>query len=312
MSVTPYYASLIDANDPDDPILRQILPLNSECCEDPNGYGLDPLAEAEHSPIPGMIHRYPDRVVLLTSGFCATLCRFCMRKRAWSSEEKEPAFDLDAVIRYLENHEEVSDVILSGGDPLFLPESRLREILERVRSIPSVRIVRIGTRVPVTLPMRVDDSLVAVLAKYRPLWLLAHFNHPREITPEAKASLDRLASAGVVLTNQSVLLKGVNDDLSVLLELSRKLLESGVRPYYLHQVDRVAGLDHFRVPMDEGMALVEAMFGKISGLGIPRYVLDLPGGKGKVPLMPDFVQSRSEKMWILRGPLGGNVDIPNG
>jgi lysine 2,3-aminomutase len=308
MWVTPYYAGLIDPKNPDDPILRQILPSMEENPTTSTGT-LDPLAEAAHMPVYGLIHRYPDRVLLLPSGFCATLCRFCMRKRSWSGQRMDPGFDLAGVAGYLESHSGVRDVILSGGDPLLLPEEILEEILGVVKAMPRVRMVRIGSRAPSTLPMRIDESLAGLLNRYKPLWLITHFNHPREVTEEARAALARLASAGVILNNQSVLLKGVNDSTELLLRLSARLLEAGVRPYYLHHLDRVAGVEHFSVPIEEGRRIVRDMFGKISGLGIPRYVLDLPGGRGKVPLTPAFVKQRAEGRWTFDAPLGGEAEF---
>jgi lysine 2,3-aminomutase len=308
MSVTPYYAGLIEPGRPDDPILRQVLPLPAEA-DRGTGCSADPLAEEAHSPLQGVVHRYPDRVLLLVTGFCPTLCRFCMRRRAWSMEPSIPDFDVDGALDYIGSHPRIRDVILSGGDPLFAPSSQLEAILAGLKRIPHIRIIRIGTRAPVTLPMRIDRALGNLFKPFGPLWFITHFNHPREVTTEAKNALGILLSAGAVINNQSVLLRGVNDSASILIELSVRLLESGVRPYYLHQVDLVEGVNHFRVPIGEGMGLVKAMVGKVSGLGIPRYVLDLPGGKGKVPLMPEFVLEKSDQGWVFQGPLGGKVVV---
>lgn len=311
MWVSPYYAGLIDPGDPNDPILRQILPRSDES-DFPPGTSMDPLDEEAHSPLKGLVHRYPDRVLLTTTGFCPTLCRFCMRRRCWSPDHDDSRLDVEAVLAYINSHREIRDVIISGGDPLFLPPFHLRAILEGVQATPHVEIIRIGSRAPATLPMRIDEELVEMLLEFKPLWFLTHFNHPRELTAEAMAALTRLISAGAVLNNQSVLLKGVNDSASVLMDLSMKLLKVGVRPYYLHQVDFVGPASHLRVPIEEGMEIIKAMFGRISGLGIPRYVLDLPGGKGKVPLMPDFKAGREEEAWIFQAPLGGWVEVPPG
>ncbi len=308
MWVTPYYAGLIRPDDPADPILRQVLPLPEEDCPGPSA-SLDPLAEETHSPVKGVVHRYPDRALLLVTGFCPTLCRFCLRRRACSPDPAEPGFDLEAALGYLRSRGEIREVILSGGDPLLLSDSRLEEILEGVHRVPHVRMIRIGSRSPATLPMRIDDDLAALLGRFRPLWLITHFNHPREVTGEAGAALRRLQNGGVVVNNQSVLLRGVNDAADLLIDLSERLLEEGVRPYYLHQVDPVKGADHFRVPLEEGIRIVKAMFGRVSGLGIPRYTLDLPGGKGKVPLMPDFTSRKDPDTWTFEAPLGGEAEV---
>jgi lysine 2,3-aminomutase len=307
MWVTPYYASLIDPDDPYDPILLQVLPGEEElACTG----GPDPLAEDEHSPVSGLIHRYPDRALLTPTGFCPTLCRFCLRRRAWSGEPVQAGFNAGAVLDYIRYHEAIRDVIFSGGDPLLLPLELLEELLEGIAAIPHVRMVRIGSRTPATLPMRIDDEITALLGRFRPYWFLTHFNHPREVTDPAKQALERLRAGGACINNQSVLLRGVNDDADTLIELSARLLENGVKPYYLHQVDLVPGVDRFRVPIDEGMKIVEGMFGRISGLGIPRYTLDLPGGKGKVPLTPRFLVRRTDRTWVFRAPLGGEVEVP--
>jgi lysine 2,3-aminomutase len=307
--VTPYYAGLIRPGDRQDPILRQVLPLPEEQEGAPHA-SPDPLAEEAHSPVKGLIHRYPDRALLLVTGFCPTLCRFCFRKRGWNPDPVHAGFNLSDVVDYLRSHEEIHDVILSGGDPLTVPLARLDEILGSLRRIPHIRILRIGTRVPATLPMAIDGALTAVLKNYRPLWLMTHFNHPREVTREAAKGLDRLTGAGISINNQSVLLKGVNDEVQTLIRLSQRLLEKGVRPYYLHQVDAALGVKHFRVPLERGMEIISAMFGRISGMGIPRYTLDRPGGKGKVPLMPSFCEEGKEGEWIFRSPLGGRIEIP--
>lgn len=305
MSVTPYYASLIDPQDPNDPILRQILPQKEELIKTEDT-SLDPLAEQAHSPVKGLVHRYPDRALLLTTGFCPVYCRFCLRKRAWTQDY---SFDLKEVLAYLKTHTEIQDVILSGGDPLFIPSSGLEAILDGVSALSHIKIIRISSRAPATLPDRIDKPLVELLKKYRPLWFLTHFNHPAEMTPQARDAVMRLARAGINVNNQSVLLKGVNNRLEILMELSNHLLECGVRPYYLHQVDYVEGISHFRVPIDEGIELVRGLFGRISGLGIPRYVIDLPGGKGKAPLMPNYLEKTLENRLIFQAPLGGQVTV---
>jgi len=308
MLVTPYYAGLINPDDPDDPILKQILPSPNELAYSPSS-SLDPLAEEAHSPVKGLVHRYPDRVLLLTTGYCSTLCRFCLRKREWRLESRDINFDIDEVLYYIKSHKEIHDVILSGGDPLFLRSNLLLRILEGVKAIPHVKVVRISSRAPAVLPMRIDKPLLDMLKKVKPIWFLTHFNHPREVTDIARKALIKLVSSGVVVNNQSVLLRGINDSADLLMDLSIKLLEAGVRPYYLHQVDNVNGADHFRVPIEQGKEIIKQMYGRIGGLGVPRYVIDLPGGKGKVPLTPDFLAEKTGNTYIFQGPLGGFAKV---
>ncbi len=283
VSITPYYASLIRWDDPADPIARQCVPSQDEVAFRLPDSTPDPLAEQRYSPLPGLVHRYPDRVLLLASAVCPVLCRHCNRKRTWrmpeallGSREWRRALD------YIRRERGVREVILSGGDPLMLPLSRLSRILEALRAIPHVEVVRIGTRVPVTLPMRVTPELCSVLEGARPLWINTHFNHPREVTREAEEACDSLVTRGIPVSNHTVLLKGVNDDQEVLLTLFRRLQAISVRPYYLFQCDSALGTDHFRVPLPEGISMMEGMWGRTGGLTLPRFVVDLPGGKGKV------------------------------
>ena len=277
MRITPYYLGLIESAG--DPIWRQ-------CVPDPAELGdllqsPDPLDEERLSPVPGLIHRYPDRVVWLATSACAVYCRFCMRKRGVGCAAMAPANPEDAVA-YIAAHPEIRDVVLSGGEPLLLPDDRIEAILSALQRIPHVEMVRIGTRVPVTLPERITPKLVRLLKRYQPLYINTHFNHPREITPEAAQACALLADAGIPLGNQTVLLKGVNDDLQVMRSLMRRLLSIRVRPYYLHQVDLVRGTAHFRTAVSRGVALLDGLRGHTSGLAVPHYVIDLPGGKGKV------------------------------
>jgi lysine 2,3-aminomutase len=282
--ITPHYLSLI--REPGDPIWRQCVPDPQELDDDQLP---DPLDEERLSPVPGLIHRYPDRVVWLVSNDCALFCRFCMRKRRLGQPLPEPRDSRGAVLEYIAAHPEIRDVILSGGDPLMLPDGELDEILFCLRAIPHVEIIRIGSRIPVVLPERITPDLCAILKKYHPLFLNTHFNHPLEITPESTEACGRLADAGIPLGNQSVLLKGVNDDPATMILLMQRLLAIRVRPYYLHQMDLVRGTGHFKTSVESGIRIMSALRGHTSGLAIPYYVIDLPGGKGKVPLLPETV-----------------------
>lgn len=277
MRITPYYLGLIESAG--DAIWRQCVPDQAEL-EDLS-QSPDPLDEERLSPVPGLIHRYPDRVVWLASSACAVYCRFCMRKRGVGCAAMAPAAPDDA-IAYIASHPEIRDVILSGGEPLLLPDAAIDSILAALRRIPHVEMVRIGTRVPVTLPERITPKLVRLLKRYQPLYINTHFNHPREITAQAAKACGMLADAGIPLGNQTVLLKGVNDDLEVMRLLMRRLLGIRVRPYYIHQMDLVRGTAHFRTPVSAGLALLDGLRGHTSGLAVPHYVIDLPGGKGKV------------------------------
>lgn len=296
MKITPHFLSLI--REVGDPIWKQVVPDQRELVE--TGL-LDPLGEEDLSPVPSVIHRYPDRVIFLVSGSCAGYCRFCTRKRKVGCPDMSISFrELRDGIEYIAETPAIKDVILSGGDPLVLPDSVLNDLLGRVARIPHVDIIRIGSRVPVTLPDRITEALCRILRKYQPLYLNTHFNHPRELTRESFAACSRLVDAGIVLGNQTVLLKGVNDSPEIISELFRGLLKMRVRPYYLHHMDIVQGGEHFRTSVDVGMNIMEELRGKVSGLGLPYYVIDLPGGKGKVPLLPDSVKRGKGALLIRR------------
>jgi lysine 2,3-aminomutase len=269
----------------------------------------DPLNEQGFSPRPGIVHRYGDRVLFLVAGHCACYCRFCTRKRLVGRSRVSFA-EVLAGIDYIAATPAVRDVLVSGGDPLLMEDRLLEDILARLRAIPHVEIIRIGTRLPVTLPERITENLCRVLKKQHPLFLNTHFNHPLEVTPEAAEACSRLADAGIPLGNQTVLLRGVNDSAAVLAELCRRLLQIRVRPYYLHQMDLTAGTEHFRTSIDRGVAIMGGLRGNLSGLGIPTYVVDLPGGKGKVPLFPDYIHSRGHEL-VLKSPRGDLVTYPN-
>ncbi len=295
--ISSYYAGLINA--PFDPIWKQSVPSLQEL--DDSVQFPDPLDEERLSPVPGLIHRYPDRAVLLVSNSCATYCRFCMRKRQVGCSTA--ASELSTAIDYIAATPQLRDIILSGGDPLMLPDEQLHGILSRLRRIPHLDVLRIGSRMPVTEPVRITPALCRMLAEHHPLYLNTHFNHPRELTPEAAEACRMLADAGVCLGNQTVLLKGVNDDSMVLRELMAGLLRLRVRPYYLHQMDLVRGTAHFRTPLEQGRQLIGSLRGQISGMAIPHFVVDLPGGKGKVPLLPDSLK-RDGSGWLVQTSSG--------
>jgi lysine 2,3-aminomutase len=279
--LTRHYFNLIQKKG--DPIWLQAVPAADELLHD--SQPADPLNETGLSPVPGLIHRYPDRVVWLVSGSCAVYCRFCMRKRGVGCSGAI-ATDIPASLAYIRENRAIRDVILSGGDPLMLGDEQLEEILSALRSIPHVEIIRIGTRVPVTLPERITERLCSLLSRYHPLYVNTHFNHPDEICDASTAACAMLADAGVQLGNQTVLLKGVNNDPVVMAQLFRKLLQVRVKPYYLHQMDLVKGTSHFRTSVSQGLEIMAALRGNVSGMAVPYYVIDLPEGKGKVPLLP--------------------------
>ncbi len=303
VAIPPYYLSLIDSGDPADPIRRQSVPSPLEA-ENPSGFELDdPLEEDRDSPVPGLTHRYPDRALLVTTGVCSMYCRFCTRKRAtmvrggWDAISRNDRKMVD----YVEEHPEIRDVILSGGDALMLPPAKLRFFLDSLQRIPHVDVVRIGTRVPVTLPQRLyDPDLVELLASSDKVWIQTHFNHPREVTPEAAYVCGLLARAGLPINNHTVLLKGVNDDLATIRLLMRELLRIRVRPYYLFHCDPVRGAGHFRTSVWKGVEIIEGLRGHMSGLGIPTYVVDSPHGGGKIPVMPNYLVSASDDAVVLR------------
>jgi lysine 2,3-aminomutase len=285
-SVTPYYLSLIDLSDEKDPLRLQCLPDPRELDYLP-GSSDDPLEEERDMVVPGLIHRYPDRCLAMVTNTCAAYCRHCNRKHRWKeSETKHSRKNLQIMIDYVSRTEQVREVIVSGGDPLMLNIETLEWLLHSLKSIPHVEVIRIGSRIPVVLPMRIDQDLCDILEKYRPLWFLTQFNHPKEITAEAARACEMLLEAGIPVMNQSVLLKGVNDSYEVMRDLLYGLQRISVKPYYLFQCEPVKGVDHFRVDIWKGMEIMEKLWRNISGLCLPRYVFDLPGGRGKMPLQP--------------------------
>ncbi len=310
VGVTPYYFSLIDRDHPSCPVRMQVIPRTGELVTEP-GELLDPLGEDAHRPVNAIFHRYPDRCLLLALDRCAIYCRHCNRRRLVGQNESSISRqDLADAVDYIQRTPAIRDVLISGGDPLTLSTDRLEEIVAAVRAISHVEIIRIGTRVPVVLPMRVDDELCAMLRRYHPLFINTHFNHPVELTPEARAACGKLADAGIPLGNQTVLLRGVNSSARVLRKLFTELLRCRVRPYYLFQGDVAQGTGHLRTAVETGIELMEQLRGHISGLAVPHLVIDTPGGMGKVSIGPDYVVDRGPERWTLRNYEGRIVEYP--
>jgi lysine 2,3-aminomutase len=307
IAITPYYLSLCDPHDPSCPVRRQCVPDAREA-DDVPGDLADPLGEVEHEVAPHLVQRYPDRALLLVTDRCAVYCRFCTRSRmvgdgggAVSLEALAPAF------AYLRAHPEVRDVIVSGGDPLAMATERVERLIAAVRAIPSVETIRLATRVPVTLPQRITPELLRALRPHHPIWVMTHFNHPKELSAESIAACARLADAGFPVMNQSVLLAGINDDADTMEALCRGLIRARVRPYYLLQTDPVRGTGHLRTPLASGLAILEKLQGRLTGIAMPRLICDTPGGKGKVPLLPDYVVAREPGRTVLRTFRGETV-----
>lgn len=299
-AVTPYYMSLLDPEDPLQPLRKTVVPTTREFVRMP-GEADDPLGEDGHSPVPGLVHRYPDRVLLLPLDFCSTYCRYCTRSRVVGHGEIQPNQQrLEAIFHYLEDAVQVRDVLISGGDPLALSDEKLDWILGRLRAIPHIEFVRIGTKMPAVLPQRITPELCGMLRKYHPLWMSVHFLHPDECTPEATRACARLADAGIPLGAQTVLLQGVNDSVEVMKQLVHRLLLMRVRPYYLYQCDPISGSAHFRTPVSKGLEIIKGLRGHTTGYAAPTYVIDAPGGGGKIVLQPETVVGREGDELLLR------------
>jgi lysine 2,3-aminomutase len=300
MSITPHFFQLIDRDDPDCPIRRQVIPRIEEGWTAPEEMA-DPCGEDSHMPVPGLVHRYPDRVLFLVTDRCASYCRYCTRSRVVSGVgDQQLEIQWESAFRYLEQHPEVRDVLLSGGDPLLLSDDKLDRILTRLRAIPHIQFVRIGSRIPIFLPQRITAELCTMLQKHHPLFVSIHTNHPKELTTEVRAGLERLAHAGIPLGNQSVLLRGVNDSPVIQRALVHKLLMCRVRPYYLYQCDLINGSSHLRTPVSTGLSIIEQLRGHTTGYGIPQYVIDGPGGGGKIPINPEYILNRQPGRVLLR------------
>lgn len=310
LAITPYFFNLIDRDDPNCPIRRQVIPRGEEMITSVEER-LDSLDEDGHSPVPGLVHRYPDRVLFLVTDRCASYCRYCTRSRLVSNAQDynfHPEYERG--LRYIEGHPEIRDVLLSGGDPLLLSDRKIEHLLSRLRAIPHVEFIRIGTRIPVFLPQRITPGLMDVFRRQGPIWMSIHVNHPKECTAELKRACDRLAEAGVPLGNQSVLLKGVNDDPEVMKALVHRLLRMRVRPYYLYQMDLITGGGHFQVDVRKGIEIIRALRGHTTGYAIPQYVIDAPGGGGKVPVNPEYLASVNDEEIVFRNYEGEYFRYP--
>ena len=310
MAITPYYASLMNPVDPNCPIRMQAVPNISEThvlpCE-----MADPLDEERESPVKNIVHRYPDRVLFLVTRTCAMYCRHCTRRRLVGEEDQFISeAEVKVAVSYIKKNPQIRDVLVSGGDPLTMGDSKLESILSRLRAIDHVEIIRIGTRVPVVLPMRITPELLAMLKKYHPIWINTHFNHPMELTSEAVKACADIMDAGIPLGNQSVLLRGINDNVDTMKELLLKLVKSRVRPYYLYQCDLSQGIGHFRTRVETGVEIIRALTGKISGYAVPKFVIDAPHGGGKVPINPEYLIYMNNEEVVMRNYTGKYYQYP--
>ena len=313
IAITPYYLSLFDRDDAQQPLRRTHIPVGNEFIqgigEDP-----DPLGEDHDTAVPGLVHRYPDRVLFLTTGFCSTYCRYCTRSRMVGETNGEYSFSTsqwERAAQYIEAHPEIRDCLLSGGDPLSIGDDKLEWLLARLRRIPHLEFIRIGTKIPVVMPQRITKKLTNMLKKYHPLWMSIHFTHPDELTPECIEACTRLADAGIPLGSQTVLLKGINDEVDVLKPLFHGLLKARVKPYYLYQCDPVSGSEHFRTPVEKGLEIIKGLRGHTTGYAVPTFVIDAPGGGGKIPMSPDYVVGRDGDDLLLTNFEGGTYRYPD-
>jgi lysine 2,3-aminomutase len=309
VGATPYYFALADRENPDCPIRRQIVPTIDETRISPAEL-VDPLGEDTHNPVPAIVHKYPDRVLLLALDRCAIYCRHCNRRRLVGGDLPTTRAELEQAFEYIRKNRRVRDVLISGGDPLILTTEKLDWILSNLRAIPHVEIIRVGTRVPVVLPMRIDDELCAMLKKHHPFFVNTHFNHAKELTPEARRACERLVDAGIPVGNQAVLLRGINSSVRSLRRLFRELLKVRVKPYYLFQGDTVVGTDHLRTPVEKAIELMDGLRGWMSGMAIPHLVIDAPGGGGKVPIGPQYLKEIGDEEVIVRSYRGQTISYP--
>ena len=301
LSITPYYASLLDKDDPNQPLRRSVVPVIAEYTHSP-GEAEDPLGEEHTSPVPGLVHRYPDRVLFLVTDFCSTYCRYCTRSRIVGDTKTHHCNSQvwEQALAYIAAHPAIRDVLISGGDPLTLSDERLEWLLSRLRQIPHVELIRLGTKVPAVLPQRITPALTRMLKQYHPLWISLHFTHPDELTPETAQACERLADAGIPLGSQTVLLEGINDTIDTMKRLVHGLIKIRVRPYYLYQCDPIVGSAHFRTSVKKGLEIIQGLRGFTTGYAVPTYVIDAPGGGGKIPLLPDYVVGYDGDELVLR------------
>jgi lysine 2,3-aminomutase len=298
--ITPYYLSLLDRDNPDQPLRKSVVPVIDEFIAG-KGEASDPLSEEHDSPVPNIVHRYPDRVLFLATGFCSTYCRYCTRSHMVAKDKCHIGIKAwEPALQYIREHPEIRDVLVSGGDPLTMPDPHIEYLLSRLREIEHVEIIRIGTKVPAVLPQRITRSLVNILRKFHPLYISIHFTNPDELTPEVKEACERLANAGIPLGSQTVLLKGINDDVAVMKKLMLGLLKFRVRPYYIYQCDPILGSAHFRTPVEKGLEIIRGLRGHTTGYAVPQYVIDAPGGGGKIPLLPDYNQGKDGDYLLLK------------
>jgi len=312
LAITPYYASLLDPDDPQSALRRTVVPVNSEYLH-LSGEAEDPLGEDSDSPVPGLVHRYPDRVLFLVTNFCSSNCRYCTRSRMIGGERRQSGVrtQWERAIQYIEQTPQIRDVLISGGDPLTLSDEKLEWLLKRLRTIEHVEMIRIGTKVPVVLPQRITPQLTRMLRRYHPVWMSIHFTHPDEITPEVGAAAARLADAGIPLGSQTVLLAGINDEVQTMKQLFHGLLRIRVKPYYLYQCDPIVGSAHFRTSVQKGLQIIEGRRGHTPGYAVPQYVIDAPGGGGKIPLLPEYLLGREGEDLILRNYEGKTFRYPD-
>jgi lysine 2,3-aminomutase len=309
--ITPYFLSLLDKDNPEQALRKSVVPVFDEFLVSP-GEESDPLSEENHSPVPNVVHRYPDRVLFLVTGFCSAYCRYCTRSHMVAKDKCHIGVEAwESGLQYIQQHPEIRDVLVSGGDPLTMSDQQIEYLLARLRAIEHVEIIRIGTKVPVVLPQRITRSLVNILRKYHPLYLSIHFTHPDEITPEVKEACEKLANAGIPLGSQTVLLRGINDDVTVMKKLMQGLLKIRVRPYYLYQCDPILGSTHFRTPISKGLEIIRGLRGHTTGYAVPQYVVDAPGGGGKIPLLPDYYQGREDDYVLLKNFEGNIYKYPD-
>lgn len=313
IAITPYYASLLSVDDPRQPLRMTHVPVGGEFVRT-TGEDPDPLGEDHDMAVPGLVHRYPDRVLFLTTGFCSTYCRYCTRSRMVGETNGEYSFSVsqwEKAIAYIEAHPEVRDCLLSGGDPLSIGDDKLEWLLSRLRAIKHLEFIRIGTKIPIVMPQRITKNLTKMLRKYHPLWMSINITHPDEITPESREAFARLADAGIPLGGQTVLLKDINDNLATMKSLMHKMLMARVKPYYLYQCDPVSGSAHMRTPVSKGLEIMEGLRGHTTGYAIPQLVIDAPGGGGKIPILPNYVEGRDGDNLILRNFEGNTYRYPD-